>query len=86
MTVFGDQEDYAGRCQATRSPIGSVADLTATAPWRLRLFLFHNPHTRPCDARGVYAQYEPGRTDRAVPGGPVTGFRIYGDPNPRPGR
>jgi hypothetical protein len=34
----------------------------------------------------VYAQYEPGRNDGAVPGGPVTGFRIYAEPNARAGR
>jgi hypothetical protein len=86
MTVFGDREDYGGRCLTSQTLIGSVADRTASAPWRLRLFLFHNPLTRPCDVGGVYAQFEPGRTDAAVPGGPVTGFRIYAEPNTRPGR
>jgi hypothetical protein len=81
MTVFGDRDANAGACQEAHSAIGSVADLTAKAPWRLHLFLFHNPQARACDPRGVFAQYTPGQTDGAVQG-PVTGFRIYADPNP----
>ena len=82
MTVFGDRDANAGACQEAHTPIGSVADLTAKAPWRLHLFLFNNPLPRACDTRGVIAAYNPGQTDGAVQGGPVTGFRIYADPNP----
>jgi hypothetical protein len=75
---------WDGRCQPVKS-VGSVTDLTANAPWRMELFVFHaRRHADPCSARGVYAHYTPGQTDPAVPGGPATGIRIYADPNPSP--
>jgi hypothetical protein len=81
MTVFSAAQDWPGRCRATRSPIRSVANLTAAAPWRLHLSLFHSPTSRPCDRHGLYAQYAPFRVEGDVRGGPVTGLRIYAEPN-----
>jgi hypothetical protein len=86
MTEFLDDGNWAGQCRLMRSPIRSLADLTADAPWRMQIFLFHNPRSRPCDRRGVYARYAPGQHDSAVAGGPVTAVQIYAEPNPTGGQ
>jgi hypothetical protein len=86
MTEFLDDGNWAGQCRLMRTPIKSVANLTTDAPWRMQLFLFHNPRSSPCNRRGVYAQYLPGQTDQNVPGGPVTGVQVYAEPNPTANR
>jgi hypothetical protein len=81
MTEFLDDPNWAGQCRLMRKPVRSVANLTAAAPWRLQLFLFHNPRSRPCNRHGVYAQYLPGQSDPAVAGGTVTAVQVYAEPN-----
>jgi hypothetical protein len=79
-TVLADQADLGGRCRAMHAPIGSVSNRTGHSPFPLHLFLFRGNYPTPCDVSGVYAQYVPGQTDAAVPDGPVSGVRIYADP------
>ncbi|HEX3828100.1 MAG TPA: peptidase inhibitor family I36 protein [Sporichthyaceae bacterium] len=79
-TVFADQADLGGRCRAMHAPIGSVANRTGHSAFPLHLFLFRGNYPTPCDVAGIYAQYVPGQTDAAVPDGPVSGVRIYADP------
>jgi hypothetical protein len=66
-----------------RSPIRSVANLTTRGPWRLNLFLFHNPRSRPCNQHGVNVQYLPGQNDPDIHGPAVTAVEIYAEPNGR---
>ncbi|HEX3828496.1 MAG TPA: peptidase inhibitor family I36 protein [Sporichthyaceae bacterium] len=82
MTEFLDDPNWNAQCRPMRKPVRSVVNLTTAAPWRLQLFLFHNPRSRSCNRHGVYAQYLPGQSDPDVAGGPVTAVQIYAEPAP----